>query len=180
MRMHSLNRHSLLYTLIVACIMASPILLAGLAQAYFYYVPSELHWISFSWRVRGWPVLLRFPFWEWVTCVVLSVYMMVPIVVTYAVYPTRKVSGRKKICLNHGICPARISRELRSAHAVMQKYLFAIRTKMENICEYAAAISPAIYRIRGCSCGNEIKQMVGMKRSKMNFDEHKRQMENQP
>ncbi len=95
MRMHRLNRHALLYALIVACIVASPILFAGLAQAYFYYVPPELHWISFSWRVRGWPVFLRFPFWEWVTCVVLSAYMMVLIIVTYAVYPTRKVSGRK-------------------------------------------------------------------------------------
>jgi hypothetical protein len=68
--------HARLYAFMVAGIAVFPIVLAGLAQAYFYYVPTEHHWIFFLWRVREWPVLLRFPFWEWVTCAVLSVYMI--------------------------------------------------------------------------------------------------------
>jgi len=75
-RMHSPGGHVRLYAFIAASVAVFPILLAGLAQAYFYYVPQEHQWSGFSWRVRGWPVLLRFAFWEWVTCVVLSAYMV--------------------------------------------------------------------------------------------------------
>ncbi len=89
-RMRGLSGRARLYAFIAASVAVFPILLAGLAQAYFYYVPPELHWLSFSWRVRGWPVFLRFAFWEWVTCVVLSAYMAVLSMATYAVYPARK------------------------------------------------------------------------------------------
>jgi len=65
--------------------------LAGLAKTYFYYVPQELHSVSFSWRVRGWPVFLRFAFWEWVTFVVLSAYMAILSLATHAVYPTHNI-----------------------------------------------------------------------------------------
>jgi len=89
-RMRRFSSHARLYAAILASAAVSPILLAGLAQAYFYYVPSQLHWVSFSWRVHGWPVLLRFAFWEWVTCVVLSAYIAILSLATYALYPTRK------------------------------------------------------------------------------------------
>jgi hypothetical protein len=89
-RMRRFSSHARLCAAILASVAVFPILLAGLAQAYFYYVLPELHWASFSWRVRGWPVLLRFAFWEWVTCVVLSVYMTILSLATYAVSPARK------------------------------------------------------------------------------------------
>jgi hypothetical protein len=89
-RIRRFSGHARLYAFIVASVAVLPILLAGLAQAYFYYVPPELHGVSFSWRVRGWPVLLRFPFWEWVTCVVLSAYMVILSLATHAVYPHEK------------------------------------------------------------------------------------------
>ncbi len=76
-RMRRFSSHARLYAFIVASVAVFPILLAGLAQTYFYYVPPEFHWLSFSWRVRGWPVFLRFAFWEWVMCVVLSAYMAI-------------------------------------------------------------------------------------------------------
>ncbi len=82
--------HARLYAFILATTAISPIVLAGMAQAYFYYVPPEFHRVGFSWSVRGWPVILRFAFWEWVTCVVLSAYMVVLCLATYAVYPLRK------------------------------------------------------------------------------------------
>jgi hypothetical protein len=84
-----------LYAFIVAGAAVFPILLAGLAQAYFYYVPPELHWVHFSWRVRGWPVMLRFPFWEWIMCVVLSAYMVILTIATHAAYPTQKAGQGK-------------------------------------------------------------------------------------
>jgi hypothetical protein len=54
-----------------------PIFLAGLAEAYVYYVLPQLHWVSLAWRARGVPVYLSFAFWEWITCALLSVYMAV-------------------------------------------------------------------------------------------------------
>jgi len=93
-RMRRFSSHARLYAAILASAAVFPILLAGLAQAYFYYVPPELHWASFSWRVRGWPVLLRFAFWEWVTCVVLSVYIAILSLAAYAVSPTREAGER--------------------------------------------------------------------------------------
>ncbi len=94
-RMRRFSSHARLYAFIVASVAVFPILLAGLAQAYFYYVPPEFHWRSSSWRVRGWPVFLRFPFWEWVTCIVLSAYMAILFLTTSSVYPTRKTSAAR-------------------------------------------------------------------------------------
>ncbi len=54
-----------------------PIFLAGLAEAYVYYVLPQLHWVSLAWRARGVPVYLSFAFWEWITCAVLSAYMAI-------------------------------------------------------------------------------------------------------
>ncbi len=88
--------HARLYAAIVASVAVFPILLAGLTQAYVHYVLPELPWVNLSWRDRGVPVYLSFAFWEWVTCVVLSAYMAVFSLATYAVYPTRDARGGKK------------------------------------------------------------------------------------
>ena len=53
-----------------------PILLAGLAQLYVFYVLPELGWVKLSWRANGVPVYLSFAFWEWITCFVLSAYAL--------------------------------------------------------------------------------------------------------
>ena len=89
-RMRRFSSHARLYAAILASAAVFPILLAGLAQAYVHYMLPELHWVNLSWRARGVPVYLSFAFWEWVTCVVLSAYMAILPLATYAVYPTRK------------------------------------------------------------------------------------------
>jgi hypothetical protein len=94
-RMRRSGGHARLYAFIVASVAVFPILLAGLAQAYFYYVPPELHCVSFSWSVRGWPVFLRFAFWEWVMCVVLSAYMTILSLATHRGYLTHKAGEGK-------------------------------------------------------------------------------------
>lgn len=53
-----------------------PIFIAGLAEAYVFYALPQLHWVSLAWRARGVPMYLSFAFWEWITCGVLSAYMM--------------------------------------------------------------------------------------------------------
>ncbi len=68
--------------LALAGLLAAPIVLAGLAQVYVYYVLPELRWVGLSWRARGVPVYLSFAFWEWMTCIVLSVYLVVLGIVT--------------------------------------------------------------------------------------------------
>ena len=55
----------------------SPIVLAVLAQAYVSHALPGLPWVGLAWRARGVPVYLSFAFWEWVTCAVFSVYMVV-------------------------------------------------------------------------------------------------------
>jgi hypothetical protein len=62
---------------ILAGVAMSPIVLAALAQAYVSYALPALPWVSLAWRARGVPVYLSFAFWEWVTCAVFSVYMVV-------------------------------------------------------------------------------------------------------
>jgi hypothetical protein len=62
---------------ILAGIALSPIVLAAFAQAYVSYALPSLPWVSLAWRARGIPVYLSFAFWEWVTCAVFSVYMVV-------------------------------------------------------------------------------------------------------
>ena len=53
-----------------------PLFLAGLTQAYVRYAMPNLLWVNLSWRAQGVPAYLSFACWEWVTCVVLSVYMV--------------------------------------------------------------------------------------------------------
>jgi hypothetical protein len=59
----------------LASLLVAPIVFAGLAQAYVFYVMPQLHWVGLAWRERGVPVYLSFAFWEWMTVVVLSVYL---------------------------------------------------------------------------------------------------------
>lgn len=66
-----------LYATVVVGAALTPILLAGLAQAYVRYALPQMHWVSLAWRARGIPVYLSFAFWEWVTCIVLSAYIMI-------------------------------------------------------------------------------------------------------
>jgi hypothetical protein len=65
------------YASVLAGSAVLPILLAGLAQAYVFYALPALHWVNLSWRAHGVPVYLSFAFWEWVTCVVLSAYVII-------------------------------------------------------------------------------------------------------
>lgn len=60
--------------LVVAAV--SPLFLAGLTQAYVRYALPKLRWVNLAWRAQGVPAYLSFACWEWVTCVVLSVYMV--------------------------------------------------------------------------------------------------------
>jgi len=89
-RMRGSMGHARLYAAILAGAAVLPIFLAGLAQAYVHYVYPERHWVSLAWRESGMPVYLSFAFWEWVTCVVLSVYTVVLAVATPAAYLARK------------------------------------------------------------------------------------------
>lgn len=54
----------------------SPVVLAALAQAYVSRALPSLPWINPVWRARGVPMYLSFAFWEWVTCGVLSLYLV--------------------------------------------------------------------------------------------------------
>jgi hypothetical protein len=76
---------------LLASIMANaavfPIALAALAQAYVHFGRPELHWVNLSWRDKGVPLYLSFDFWEWLTCFMISAYMVVLSQVTRAVYP---------------------------------------------------------------------------------------------
>jgi hypothetical protein len=84
-RTRSSSGHSRLYSALLASVAVLPILLAGLAQVYVHYVLPELPWVSLSWRARGVPVYLSLAFWEWVTCVVLSSYVVILSIATRAV-----------------------------------------------------------------------------------------------
>jgi hypothetical protein len=63
-----------LYAGLLAGAALLPILLAGLAPAYVSYALPELRWVGLEWRSRGVPLYLSFTFWEWITCIVFSVY----------------------------------------------------------------------------------------------------------
>jgi len=61
---------------LLAAMPLAPIALAALAQAYVSHALPTLPWVNLSWRARGVPVYLSFAFWEWVTCALLSTYMV--------------------------------------------------------------------------------------------------------
>lgn len=58
----------------LAAIALSPIALAGIATWYVSSALPQLPWVGIEWRARGVPVYLSFAFWEWISCVVFSVY----------------------------------------------------------------------------------------------------------
>lgn len=63
-----------LYAGLLAGVALLPIAMAVLAPAYVSYALPELRWVGLEWRARGVPLYLSFTFWEWITCVVFSVY----------------------------------------------------------------------------------------------------------
>jgi len=83
-RMRGTTGRARLYAAIVASTAVLPILLAGLTQAYVYYMLPELHGANLP------AAYLSFPFWEWVMCVVLSAYLVILSLATHVVYTTRK------------------------------------------------------------------------------------------
>lgn len=65
------------YARMLAGFAVFPILLAAVAQAYVSHALPALPWVSLAWRERGVPVYLSFAFWEWVTCAMFSLYVLV-------------------------------------------------------------------------------------------------------
>jgi hypothetical protein len=63
-----------LYAGLLAGVALSPVLTAGIAQAYVSHALPELPWVGPEWRARGVSVYLSFAFWEWITCAVFSAY----------------------------------------------------------------------------------------------------------
>jgi len=66
-----------LHARMLAGFAVSPIVLAAVAQAYVSNALPALPWVSLEWRERGVPLYLSFAFWEWVTCAVFSLYVLV-------------------------------------------------------------------------------------------------------
>ena len=54
-----------------------PLLLAGSTQAYLALERPNLPWVSPSWRTRGISPFLSFGLWEWMSCAVLSLCLLV-------------------------------------------------------------------------------------------------------
>jgi len=81
-----------LYGAALAGIAVFPILVAGIAEAYVFYVLPQLHWVSLAWRARGVPMYLSFAFWGWISAV-LSVYMAILSVAAQASSHGRKAAG---------------------------------------------------------------------------------------
>ena len=69
-----------------------PILLAAGAQAYVFLERPDLPWVNLTWRARGVPVYISFAFWEWLTCLVLSAYMTM-LVLLHVLSPRRDAPG---------------------------------------------------------------------------------------
>lgn len=64
------------YAAVLVGIAVLPILLAGFALGYIYFVLPQLPWVNLSWRARGVPLYLSFALWQWITLLVLSMYMV--------------------------------------------------------------------------------------------------------
>ena len=54
-----------------------PLVLAGLTQAYLALERPDLPWVNPSWRARGISPFLSFGLWEWISCAVFSVCLLV-------------------------------------------------------------------------------------------------------
>jgi len=53
-----------------------PVAGAALSQAHLAIFKPELPWVTIAWRARGIPLILSFALWEWLTCVTLSVCLV--------------------------------------------------------------------------------------------------------
>jgi hypothetical protein len=71
----SRGRYGRLLPAVLAAVAFSPIVVAGLTQAYLDYVRPDIPWVGLAWRSMGIPLYLSFALWEWVTCALLSSYM---------------------------------------------------------------------------------------------------------
>jgi hypothetical protein len=60
---------------LVATAALSPIMLAALTQAYVSHAFPGIPWVNLTWRDLGMPVYLSFAFWQWMTCIVFSLYI---------------------------------------------------------------------------------------------------------
>lgn len=86
-RVHGLPGGSRFHAVILAGFVFSPIVVAIVVQTYVSHALPALPWVSLVWRARGVPAYLSFAFWEWVTCAVFSVYM---VVLSQATGPSRR------------------------------------------------------------------------------------------
>lgn len=90
-RMRGSVGHPRLYAAVLVGAAALPILLAGFALGYVFFVLPQLPWVNLSWRARGVPMYLSFAFWQWITFAVLSAYMVtLSMVMPTVYYPARK------------------------------------------------------------------------------------------
>ena len=76
-RVRKLPGSPLLYARLLAGFAVAPTVVAAVAQLYVSHALPELPWVSLAWRERGVPIYLSFAFWEWVTCAVFSLYVLV-------------------------------------------------------------------------------------------------------
>jgi hypothetical protein len=76
-RVRKLPGSPLLYARLLTGFAVAPTVVAAVAQLYVSHALPELPWVSLAWRERGVPVYLSFAFWEWVTCAVFSLYVVV-------------------------------------------------------------------------------------------------------
>jgi hypothetical protein len=73
-RAHTFPGRPWIYAGVIAGAALLPILMVSLTQAYVSRALPQLPWVGLEWRRQGVPAYLSFAFWEWVTCIVLSVY----------------------------------------------------------------------------------------------------------
>lgn len=62
------------YAGLLAAAALTPILMAGLTQAYTSHSRPDLPWVGLVWRDRGAPVFLSFALWEWIACADFTAY----------------------------------------------------------------------------------------------------------
>jgi hypothetical protein len=73
-RARGFTRRPWIYACVIAGAALLPIMLVSITQAYVSRALPQLSWVGLEWRIQGVPAYLSFAFWEWVACVVFSVY----------------------------------------------------------------------------------------------------------
>jgi hypothetical protein len=66
-----------------------PVLLAGVTQLYLALFRPGTPWVTFAWRSLGLPAYLSFAAWEWITCVVFSLFVL-SIAIAVEIVPGRR------------------------------------------------------------------------------------------